>query len=111
MDNSNFKANKLATGKVAEKVTAIDQAAAAWLRQLEKANAETPAASDNKRPEVADKVRQAIRKLQVIALDMHRQMNQSVFDVKDEDMDRLDEQIAAWQKEAEALLAEMAAPA
>ena len=109
LENSNFKAHKLATGKVAEKVTAINQAATAWLRQLDKANAETPAASDNKRPEVADKVRQAIRKLQVIALDMHRQMNQSVFDVKDEDMDRLDEQIAAWQKEAEALLAEMAA--
>ncbi len=38
LDNSNVKAHKLVTGKVAEKVTAIAQSVAAWLRQLDKAN-------------------------------------------------------------------------
>ena len=109
LDNSNFKAHKLTTGKVAEKVTTICQATAAWLRELDKPISETVAANDKQRLEAVDKVRQSLHKLQVIALDMHRQMNQYVFDVRDEDMDRLDEQFTVWQKEAESLLMEMTA--
>ena len=47
----------------------------------------------------------------MIALEMHRQMALQVFDTTDEDMDRLDEQIASWQKEADARLTELAASA
>jgi len=107
LENSNFKAHKLTTGKVAEKVTAINQAVAAWLRQLDKARTDQSTANDNKLLGTAEKDRQALHKLQVIAIDMHRQLNQCVFDVRDEDMDRLDEQIAAWQKQAEALMSEI----
>jgi methyl-accepting chemotaxis protein len=107
LENSNFKAHKLAVGKVAEKVTAINQSTAAWLRQLDKMIVETAQPNDNKRLEAIDKDRQALHKLQAIALDMHRQLNQYVYDASAEEMDRLDEQIAAWQKEAETLLAEM----
>ena len=109
LENSNVKSQKLATGKLAEKVTAINQAVAAWLRQLDKVIADTVAANDNKRLDAVEKDRQALHRLQVIALDLHRQMNQDVYGTNNEEMDRLDEQIAAWQKEADAILAEMSA--
>ena len=111
VENSNVKAHTLATGKVAEKISAINQAAVAALRQVEKQQAEVQAANDPKRVEAAEKDRRALGRLQVIALDMHRQLNQHVFDTTDEEMDRLDEQIAAWLKEADERLAELSASA
>jgi methyl-accepting chemotaxis protein len=111
VENSNVKAHALATGKVAEKVAAIQQAAAAGLRQIEKLRTEAPSANDVKRVLPTDRDYQALARLQVLALDMHRHLSLQVFDTTDEDMDRLEEQVASWQKETDDRLTELAASA
>ncbi len=108
VDNSNVKAHALATGKLSEKVAAITQAAAAGLRQIEKLRAEAQPANDAQSLASLDRDHQTLARLQVLALDMHRQLSLHVFDTTDEDMDRLDEQIASWQKEADDRLAQLA---
>lgn len=109
LENSNYKAHDLATGKVAEKVAAISQTTATGLRQVQKQQAEVGPTDQAPLQEIADKDRQAMLRLQLIALDMHRQLGLHVFDATDEEMDRLDEQITVWQQEADDRLKELAA--
>ena len=111
VENSNFKAHALVTGKLAERIEAINQAAATGLRQLEKQPADVPAANDAQSSQAAEKDRRALSRLQVLALELHRQLSQRVFDTTDEDMDRVDEQIAGWQKEMDERLQELNASA
>jgi len=108
LENTNFKAHQLTNGDLGSNIREIDEAAGAWLRQLDRVLAETSEA-DNGRRAIAEKIRPAVSRLQVIALDLHRQTNQHVFDTTDEAMDRLEEQIAMLSKEMEARLAELAA--
>jgi methyl-accepting chemotaxis protein len=111
VENSNVKAHALVVGKMSEKVAAILQATAAGLRQIEKLRAEVPSGNDAKRAVPLERDYQALARLQVLALDMHRQLGLQVYDTTDEAMDRLDEQIAGWQKEADDRLTELAASA
>ena len=94
-------------GKLGRQDREIDEAAKAWLRQLDKNVAEILAAKDIQRLVVAEKNRQALYRLQVIALDLHRQLTQQVFAANDEEMESLAEQIAVWLKEVDARLAEL----
>lgn len=107
LENSNVKAHQLTTEEVDRRIREIDEAASAWLRQLDRILAETPVAGDGPRL-AAEKTRSAVQRLQVIALDTHRQLNQQVYGTTDKEMDRLEEQIAARVKEAEARLTELA---
>ncbi len=98
----------MTNGDLGGRIREIDEAAGAWLRQLDRVLAETSEADSGRRA-TAEKIRPAVARLQVIALDLHRQTNQNVFDTTDEAMDRLDEQIATLSKEMEARLTELAA--
>ncbi|MCU0872962.1 MAG: methyl-accepting chemotaxis protein [Pirellulaceae bacterium] len=108
VENSNVKSHALAAGKLSEKVAAIQQAAATGLRQIERLRAEALPANDAKSLLPLDRDYQSLARLQVLALDMHRQVNLHVYDTTDEEMDRLDEQFASWQKEADERLAQLA---
>lgn len=111
VENSNVKAHALVTGKVAEKVDAVQQAAGAARRQIERLRADTSPAGDTKTAPALEREYQALAQLQVLALHMHRQLAIPVLDTTDEDMDRLDEQLAGWQKEVDERLTELAASA
>jgi methyl-accepting chemotaxis protein len=108
VENSNVKSHALAAGKLSEKVAAIQQAAATGLRQIERLRAEALPANDAKSLLPLDRDYQSLARLQVLALDMHRQVNLHVYDTTDEEMDRLDEQFVSWQKEADERLAQLA---
>jgi len=108
LENTNVKSHQLTTGELGRRISEIDDTCTAWLRQLDRALAEAPAPGDTNRP-AAEKIRPAIQRLQAIALDLHRQINQNVFNTTDEEMDRLDEHLATRLKEAEAKLAELTA--
>jgi len=106
VENSNVKAHALATGKVAEKLAAVQQAAAAGLRQLQKLKADARTANDAPSLASLDRDEQTVARLQALALDMHRQLSLQIYDTTDEDMDRLDEQMSGWWKEVDARLSE-----
>jgi methyl-accepting chemotaxis protein len=108
VDNSNVRAHQLATGRLADKIHEIDEAATAWLRQLDKNVAERLAAKDLERLVVAEKNRQALCRLQVIAFDLHRQLTQQVLAANEEELESLAERIAVWMKEVDTRLAELA---
>ncbi len=110
VENTNVKANQLTNGELGRKIREIDDAASAWLRQLEKTLADAAGPADGKRA-AAENNRRALQRLQVIALDVHRQLNQNIFDTADEELDRLDERVAASLREAETKLAELASQA
>lgn len=107
LENTNVKAHQLTTGDLGNRIDEIDETTSAWLRQLERLLAETPAAENGQRL-TSTRLYSAVSRVQVIALDLHRQLNQKIFDTSDESMDRLDEQIDASSKEMEALLLELA---
>jgi methyl-accepting chemotaxis protein len=111
LENTNVKAHQLSMGELSSKIREIDEAAGAWLRQLDRVLSEPPDTpdADNGRRAIAARIRPAVSRVQVIALDVHRQTNQHIFDTTDEAMDRLEEQIAMHSKEMEARLAELAA--
>ncbi len=108
LENTNVKAHQLTTGDLGSKIREIDEATGAWLRQLDRVLAGSTGV-DNGRSATAEKIRPAVFRVQVIALDVHRQTNQHIFDTNDEAMDRLNEQIAMHLKEMETRLAELAA--
>ena len=108
LENTNVKAHQLTTGELGNRIREIDETASAWLRRLDRVLAEMPAADDGRRI-TAERLRPAVSRVQVIALDVHRQINQNVFHTTDELMDRLDEQIAVHLKEMETRQAELAA--
>jgi methyl-accepting chemotaxis protein len=108
LENTNVKAQQLTTGDLDNRIREIDEAASAWLRQLDRVLAGTTAPDDRRRV-TAEKTRPAVSRVQVIALDVHRQASQNVFDTDDEAMDRLDEQIAVHLQEMQTRLAELAA--
>jgi hypothetical protein len=109
IDNSNVKAHQLSAGKVSEKIDAILEAVREWLGRLENNPVEPLAAKVGRKPDSTEKDRRALRELQAIALDLHRQLAQNIYDTGDEAMDRLDEQVAIWEKDADARLAELSA--
>jgi len=109
VENSNFKSHGLNTGKMSEKVAAINQAAATGLRQIEKLRAEAQSANEVNSVAPLERDYQAVARLQVLALEMHRLLSLQVHDTTDEEMDRVVEQNASWQKEADDLLKELAA--
>ncbi len=107
LENTNVKAFQLTTGDLGNRIDEIDETTSAWLRQMERLLAETPAAENGQRL-TSTRLYSAVSRVQVIALDLHRRLNQKIFDSSDEWMDRLDEQIDAYSKEMEALLLELA---
>jgi methyl-accepting chemotaxis protein len=108
VENSNYKAHVLATGKFAERVAAVNQAAGTWLARLAKEAPESPGDNDAKRAESWAKRSRALNKLQLIAFDLQRQLNLQIYDTTDDNMDQVDERVASLQKEAESLLGEFA---
>jgi methyl-accepting chemotaxis protein len=110
LENTNVKAHQLTTGDLGKRIHEIDEATSTWLRQLDRIVSETPE-SENGRRATAEEVRRSVARLRTIALDVHRQANQNVFDTTDEVMDRLDEQLAVLVKEADAKLTELASQA
>ena len=110
LENSNVKAHRLTTGDLGRRVREIEETAGAWLRQLDRMLTELPPADEARRT-AAERSRQVLSRLQLIAVGLHRDLNQNVFETKDEIMDQLDESIAAEVKEAEAKLAELTAQA
>jgi methyl-accepting chemotaxis protein len=109
VENSNVKSHKLATGKIDEKVNAILHAAATGLQQMEKNPIEISSEKSDLRSKAAENIRLAIQRLQIIVLDLHRQLNLYVYDSSDEEMNLLDERIALWQQDSEKLLADLSA--
>jgi methyl-accepting chemotaxis protein len=105
VENTNIKAHILSMGKLDERIDAWYQAAGAWLGKLSREFPESPASKEEKRPEAADKKIRSLYKLQLIAYDIDRRLNQNIYATTDEQMERLDEKVAAGQKEADALLA------
>ncbi len=106
--NSNDKAHRLTKGNLADKIREIDDTTNAWTRQLDRNLIELLTAKDQSRLVEAVKSRQALGRLQVIALDLHCQLTQQVFDTNEEDMNQLAEHVAIGLKEADARLAELA---
>jgi methyl-accepting chemotaxis protein len=108
LENTNVRAHQLTTGNLGSRINEIDKAAGAWLRQLDRVLAETPSAENGRRLN-AETIRPAVSRVQVIALDVHRQINQNIFNTDGEAMDRLDEQIAVYLREMETRLTELGA--
>ena len=107
-EKSNVKAQQVTKGRLADKVHEIDETAKSWLRQLDKDNAEMVAAKDIQRLLVAKENRQAVCRLQAIALDLHRQLSQQVLAANEDEIGVAGGTDRRWFKEADAKLAELA---